>query len=328
MLTKEIFEEEFMKLYSLGLSTTEICNKLNENRNRGYKLLRRKNLNSHIVPTAITKEEIDIIISEYQSGKTIEDLASLHPNLKEGTITYWLRKKGVTRKNGKVAHLNEDYFEIINTPKKAYFLGLLSADGSIIKNKNKGESYTISLELKIIDKYIIEEFAREIQTDLQVKEYKREEQMIVKDKIYNFTKHNAYLRVHSVKMAQDLIKWGCGIHKTDNLKEIPDIPQHLKKWFLLGFFDGDGIASDGKSKYLGFCGTEAMMSSIRDYFNKELNLFKNIYYNKSNKIYYIQYSLNTGMQNLYKYFYEDNNLIYLHRKKEKIEKILKEKQLI
>lgn len=46
-MTQQEFEEKFFELYKQGLSTTDICNQLGENRDRGYSLLRRKGLKSN-----------------------------------------------------------------------------------------------------------------------------------------------------------------------------------------------------------------------------------------------------------------------------------------
>ena len=327
MLSTEEFNERFLELNKQGYSTTVICDLLGENRNRGYSLLRKKGLHSpQSKPTKITEEEIELITQEYLQGYTIEQLHKIHPNIKKGTINYWLRKKGVTRKNGKIAHLNNSYFHNIDTELKAYFLGLLCADGSV-QYIEKKHSYMISLELKIEDKYIIEKFAEEIETDLKVKEYSGISTTTVNgNKTYNSKKHNAYLRLHSTEMAQDLISWGCTPNKTETLQSIPDIPTYLIKWFILGFYDGDGIASVGKKyKYMGFCGTKNMINSISLILYNKFNLpIRNIYYNRFNGIYYIFYGIKTGMIELYTLFYKNNDIFYMKRKKDKLYNYLKQ----
>ena len=326
MLSTQEFNEKFLEMNKQGYSTTEICEVLGEKRDRGYSLLRRMGLHSpHPKPTKITEKEIELITKEYLQGYTIKQLHLMHSNIKESTINYWLRRKGVTRKNGKVAHLNNSYFHNIDTELKAYFLGLLCADGSV-QYIEKKHSYVISLELKVEDKYIIEKFAEEIETDLKVKEYSGVNITTINGKIYHSKKHNAYLRIHSTEMAQDLISWGCVQNKTEALKKIPEISTHLIKWFILGFYDGDGIASVGKTRnYMGFCGTEPMIKSIVSVLHKEFNLpDRNIYFNRFNGIYYVNYGIKTGMLELYTLFYKDNNIFYMRRKKDKLYNYLKQ----
>lgn len=308
-------EEKFLEIYNNNIwSTMRICESIGVERDFGYKVLQKYNLPSHKTPKKLEFTDIDNIVNEYLKGQTIEEV-SAKLGIKKGTVNFWLRKKQITRPNSVPPNFNFNYFEQIDSPNKAYFLGLLYADGSVSHNKN----WTINLELKFEDKYIIEKFAEEIQAINKVKEYVGKTPL----KGYSKLKHNAYIHLGSKKMVQDLINLGCTPNKTKTLKGIPNIPKQYIVNFIMGFFDGDGIASYGdKSKYVGFCGTEDMMKSINDFISKELNLkLKHINYNKSNHIYYLQYN-RTEATILYEWLY-NNNDIYLLRKKEKFERIKK-----
>lgn len=325
MLNQEEFEKEFLKYYNQGMSTTKICGILNEKRDRGYKFLRKNNLSSHKeFSRLISLEDENKIKDLYLKGHTIKEISRIL-DIKEGTVNYRLRKLKITRLNGKVADCDENYFKDIDTPNKAYFLGLLYADGGFTKNKRENGNYnlTLTLELKKEDKYIIEEFKKQIQSSLPIKENKREMSTYVNNKEYHFVKDNFYFRVNCKKMIEDLIYWGCIENKTYDLQGIPDIKNEFKKYFLLGFYDGDGIASVGKTGYMGFCGTEAMMESISSFLGNELKIKqRKIYYNKSNHIYYLQYTNKEEMRKIFEYFYKDTNILYLIRKKNKIENYL------
>ena len=138
-----------------------------------------------------------------------------------------------------------------------------------------------------------------------------------------FKKNNCYFRTTSKKLIQDLIYQGCIVDKTKNLKNLPLINDYLMKYFILGFYDGDGIASHGKQSYMGFCGTHDMLMNISLFLQKKLNLKeKNPYYNKTNKIYYLIYGAKGDIEKIFDYFYKDTNIPYLIRKKEKIENFL------
>ena len=170
-----------------------------------------------------------------------------------------------------------------------------------------------------------EEFKKQTESESEVKRTDHKERfVVVNGKTYKFIKDDAYFRISCTKMAQDLIKWGCVIRKTDKLEKIPDIPKDLIRYFILGFYDGDGIASVGEqSHYMGFCGTFKMMESISLYLHEELGLpLLEPYYNKNNKIYYIQYSTKERIKTLFNYFYTDLEIPHLIRKEEKIKKYL------
>ena len=318
--TMKNFEKIFLELYKQGKSTTEICSELGVNRNKGYKLLQKLGLHSHIPPRSISSKQIEEIVQKYLLGQTIQEI-SKELKIKKGTVNYWLRKKGITRPNGKVPALNQDYFENIDTPSKAYFLGLFFADGGFMKSKRKNGKYnlTISLELKVEDGYIIEEFKKEINCENDIGDDERDQYRKVNGKEYYYHKHNKYLRFGSVKMVEDLKKWGCTENKTKELFCVPDIPPNLLRYFLLGFYDGDGIASVGQRSYMGFCGTESFMKSVAENLNQLINLpLKKPFFNQFNKIYYLQYNRKEEIEKLYHFFYDNLNIPCLIRKKDKI----------
>jgi hypothetical protein len=64
---------------------------------------------------------------------------------------------------------NENYFDIIDTPQKAYFLGLMYADGGIWHTDKIGKygnvlhQYQMSINLQERDKSILELFRKELQ---------------------------------------------------------------------------------------------------------------------------------------------------------------------
>lgn len=64
---------------------------------------------------------------------------------------------------------NKKYFDVINTEAKAYFLGLLYADGCNVQNPNTGE---ISITLQEKDRDILEKLKQEIESDYPLLIYK------------------------------------------------------------------------------------------------------------------------------------------------------------
>lgn len=237
MLDYEDFVNQFLEYYNMGFSTTEICSFLNENRSRGYKLLKKLNLSSHKpIGSVVNKEDVDKITSLYLSGKTVEKISE-ETNIKIGTVNYWVRKLGIARPNGKVPDCNQDYFENIDSPSKAYFLGLLYADGGYLKkaSKNGRIDLSLSLELKKEDSYIIEEFKKQLESSLPVKEIIKDETMISNGKEYSFTKNNCYFRIGSKKLISDLISWGCVENKTKELSNVPNIEKGYLRYFCLVF---------------------------------------------------------------------------------------------
>lgn len=227
----------------------------------------------------------------------------------------------ITRKNGKQAKLNHDYFETIDTEEKAYFLGLIAADGSIIKHKKSknGYSHILRLELMASDKYIIERLRDELKSNLQVREYKK---AINRDGWKD--KHNAYIQFHSKKLFDDLNKYGIGERKTTTLKKLPNLNEEFMRHFIRGFFDGDGcVYINYRYKvprpHFSFYGTYEFLSDLKEHLVQELNLSnRKVHQKKTQNVSMVTFSTVSDVKNFYDYIYKDAT-VFLHRKKEKFD---------
>lgn len=161
--------------------------------------------------------------------------------------------------------VKENFFEIIDSEEKAYFLGLMFTDGSIILDNSEGKrSPMIRLQLKLSDIQILEDFRQILNLNSKLIYDKRAK------------KESAILSLRSKKMAEDLSKYGIVPNKTYKTRHLPEVPKHLKKHFLRGLIDGDGsIYQETKSqKYrIDFCSYHA---SICEDFRKMCNEFLDI----------------------------------------------------
>ena len=111
-----------------------------------------------------TPEQIEKIIHLYTiEGKTQKEIGpimgcGIKPIIRvlhENNISTNIRRTN--------RRLKEDYFSNINTSNKAYFLGLLFADGSI--NKDNTREAMIKIQLLNEDKPLLEKFKSEIASD-------------------------------------------------------------------------------------------------------------------------------------------------------------------
>jgi len=62
---------------------------------------------------------------------------------------------------------NEDYFEIIDTAEKAYFLGFIFADGCLIDNP-KEYRYKLNIKINNKDEKILERFISLLDSDVEI----------------------------------------------------------------------------------------------------------------------------------------------------------------
>lgn len=118
-----------------------------------------------------------------------------------------------------------DYFREINTIEKAYWLGLLYADGWITKASPNLKR--IGLAMNIKDEILINRFITTLGLNPKYKNYKKKKKLV-------------QIRFASNKIANDLEKWGIFQRKSRKI-QFPILKNRdLKLSFLLGYFDGDG----------------------------------------------------------------------------------------
>lgn len=316
------FEKRFLELYETGISTTDICKCLGVSRDKGYKFLKKKGLPSNPRTSKIyTEEVIEMLSKEYCEGATIEELQKKYPEY-SGNLNGHLKKRGVTRRRGKISNCNPRYFSSIDEPEKAYLLGLLMADGSVTKSNHN--NYALRIELQAQDKYLLEFLAKSIGSTLQVKEsYGNGNTYVVNGKQYTNHKHNCYFSVSNIDLINDLIALGCIPNKSKILDDLPAIPANLYKDFILGYYDGDGIASVGKRHYMGFVGTKKFLSNIADKIYMDTGVpAPNVTYNRFNDMYYLCYNSNQAQITLFHYFYDNTTYTHLKRKEDKMKEVL------
>lgn len=152
-------------------------------------------------------------------------------------------------------NLKEDFFEQVGTEKKAYFLGLIMADGCVFHPQKQGQA-SISITLKQSDDYILQQFKVEVGASTEV----------VRD-----TRGTSTIAIRSNKMANDLARLGA-VSGKENRTTLPALPSELYSHWFRGFFDGDGcvmsnMAQSGKHRHgFAICGVPLLINKIQDYF--------------------------------------------------------------
>jgi hypothetical protein len=200
----------------------------------------------------------------------------------------------------RVNNFNDDYFEKIDTEDKAYFLGLLFADGNVYLKR-----YRVQITLANEDAYILTKFAECINYS---------------GKLYSDRGLYSKLILPSKKMCEDLILLGCTANKSLTLKFPDKVPSELLHHFIRGYFDGDGHISKHKKLikpyyYINITSTEEFIIILKDIFAKN-----NIDVGKSYKRYknkeisaHTIYVKNKSAKQFVDYVYK-NATIFLNRK--------------
>lgn len=265
-----------------------------------------------------TEEEKQKIIDLYKTGKTPSQICKEVDSLKDRkpqTLYPILIKAGLYQKKDKNDlrrfKVNDHYFDVIDNEHKAYWLGLLLADGFLSNSGHATESFGISLSIK--DKYILEEFVKDLESTYAVKEY------IGKSKFENSCTDFAYakLLIKSKQIFNKLIEYGFTTKKSyDGVVPEEYIPDDLKIHFIRGYFDGNGGLSIGSGSHLytlDFTGTKEIITWILKYFNKENLKLQERHPDRDNNNVSIKISGDKQIYSIMSRIYKDAT-IYLIRK--------------
>jgi hypothetical protein len=209
--------------------------------------------------------------------------------------------RNVTDTKNKI-DIDESYFENINSPDKAYFLGLIYSDGNIYDN-------TCRVSLVEDDAYILENISKILSPKRKL-HYKKSRLM----PNGNMAKPQKSLSFTNKKMIEDLEVLGVFPNKSLHLNfpssEI--IPDNLMSHFIRGYFDGDGSISNRKTRYkCGFVGSDSFCGGLMSYLS---NIGINCCLYKDSKVSRVITSNKTSILKLYQWMYDDSENFKLLRK--------------
>lgn len=149
-------------------------------------------------------------------------------NCRDLTLRNFLTLHNIERKKKPQYTKNENFFENIDSEEKAYFLGFICADGSIINNRNK---LSFCINTKDID--ILLKLKELLETTAPVG------QSIYTDKRNGTIINTCGIQIYSKKIINDLSMLGINENKSNSLR-MPVIKEEFNKDFIRGLFDGDG----------------------------------------------------------------------------------------
>lgn len=259
-----------------------------------------------------TDNEIYIIKTNYLN-KTMNELQQLLPGKTKGDILACCHKLGLTRTK---KTCQRDFFNVIDTEEKAYWLGFIFADGYISyseKNMQKGQlatTYCTGIKLQWSDKEHLKKFNKSISGN-----YKVFKEVSHPDEFRKQQTEAAKILVYSQQMYNDLNKY-FDRDKTYTAT-FPDIPENLIRHFIRGYFDGDGCFTFTEKTFdIEFLGaSHDFHNGLRSVLSKYG--FNFTYETKQNKygtdMYHINLNRNKDRCAFLDWIYNDCN-IYLDRK--------------
>lgn len=252
----------------------------------------------------ITKEFL--LEEHFEKGKSIRQIARELDCGKTNILGYMKRfeltpQKQKYNQHGRKYQYNDNFFEVIDTEDKAYWLGFIMADGYTLHTK-KQKRLRIALGEK--DKDHLNKFLFAIDSDIPI----------------NYDGNNPYVDVNSTKMCDDLSKYGIVPNKSAK-ETLPDLPEHLVHHFIRGLFDGDGSwVTRNHGKYTWFTFDQKagldMCVILKSYFESYGVTFPPSALVKCEGIYSLRCYKKEDVLKIRDIMYEDAT-IYLDRKYEK-----------
>jgi transposase-like protein len=253
----------------------------------------------------MTTEKEKQLINYYIMQKLSADKIANLMCINRKTVYATLKKNNIKARTIAQAAMkyscNENFFELIDTEEKAYWLGALYADGNVSQNKTgSGKIFLSSKDYKWIER-----FMRSIEsTNKPTREFHKK-----------YQKEIWKAQITSTKMFNDLVRLGC-IPRKSMIITFPELPSNLISHFIRGYFDGDGTVGiyqnlkkhNWKILKSGICsGSELFLRELVTYLPTKN---KNVVFNKS--LYVIQLSLKDSIL-LHDYMYKNAN-VFLIRK--------------
>lgn len=245
-------------------------------------------------------------------------------NSKRYQINYLLEKHGIQKSISKAKRkytLNENYFDEIDAPNKAYILGFLYADGY---NNRINNSVVLSLSKE--DREILEKISKEVGSNKPL----FESDCVNKDD--GTERHMLILTMASKHMCEALEKWGLTQNKTFTITFPNFLREDLIPHFVRGYFDGDGCACSTSDKgrprfQITLMSSTQFCNGLVDYLETQnIHFHINQPLRKSEKNKIVRSGNNKELPKFINLIYKDADL-YLNRKRNKCYAYLETKQV-
>lgn len=254
MSRKKILESDYNKIvdmYKSGMTQEEIANIYHCSKSVVHTFMKKMNIEVH--QNGFTKSDAQRMYEMYQNGASMIEIANNFNSCRH-TVGRILKKYGFDIDKQKY-HCNETYFDTIDTAEKAYILGLLWADGCNDIRRGK-----VQLQLQERDGNILVKINELIGNDRPL--------YFTPLRSKNSNWQNTYtLVLKSNHISTVLNNYGM-VPKKSLVLEFPNcLDESLYKFFILGYFDGDGNISynlETKILNVSMIGTHMFLEVIQN----------------------------------------------------------------
>lgn len=249
------------------------------------------------------------IIKDFHKGLSNKELSEKY-QINHITISSFLRKQKLFYRP---QIKNPNYFEKIDTPNKAYFLGFIAADGCIVHDENT-KTLTITIHSK--DRIILEKLREEIQAEHAIKNINTKMSF---DKSRNV--NHVRFSISIFDFIKHILDKGIEPRKSLTMPNIIlNIPKEFRDSFIIGYLDGDGCITSRKtivlpsnSRTISFKGSKDFLEGIVQHL--ELTKYS-LKQNKGQNIHTLYFCNQPDIRKILRCY--QNSDFYLQRKYEKL----------
>jgi hypothetical protein len=297
-----------------------------------------------------TKEDVDKLLDCADNYSSYEEISKIiNRSIKAISCKLHELNKHIKEKTDieeslyrRAYSVDDNYFENVDSQKKAYWLGWLVTDGYVLTkfNTKRGiiNSYSIGLDLAEKDLYVLEDFKKDIKANISIKYVKEytpkaayKNKITGKERVIKGGPQYS-LRFSSAKMIQDLAKYGIHQNKTYDVVFPKELDSKYYPGFIAGVISGDGCIDIKKNHNKGFilrctiAGNLDLVQKIREILIKEIcfNPEKKISKYESSKCLYRLELNQTETIALY-YWLQKNGISLMERKNKLIEEFINER---
>jgi intein-encoded DNA endonuclease-like protein len=237
------------------------------------------------------------IIEKYVGGKTTIELATEYGCTSAAVWHLLKRNDAPIRDRSHSARkftADFEFFDVIDTPNKAYVLGLLFADGCNHQQTNR-------VILTLVDGELVQSVATAMGATNVIE---------VVEGTQRQTKYT--LRISSAHMCEQLTRLGCVPRKSLIAVFPSSIPDNLSHHFIRGYFDGDGsfyLGGRRKSLNVSICGTSQFLEELLRRCPVEGGRIR-----RHSGIYELAICRHDEAMKFGDYIYQDDAALYLERK--------------
>lgn len=256
-------------------------------------------------------EELELV--EYyktHSKNSYTQIKKKYPNTPQlRTLRRWMDIIGYNYYKGYHQKYSYDRnkFNTIDTEEDAYWLGFITADGCLLRNR------TLQISLGYRDKSHLEKFCKFMgMNELEIQE-------AIKFGIGGaYTRDNkvSIIKINSVQVFNNLLDKGLTPKKSTKEKPYICKTKELELAYIRGLIDGDGYISNNNNNYgFGICGSYDICKYVYDFINNNVEDITTISVHNKGKIYDVSFRRKALSAKFLNLLYE-NATIYLDRKYE------------